>query len=96
MKVELVTDTRGTPIGAAIDAAGVRKTALGPAALADIPPYVGLPPMVPVVVDRAYDSDSLRGHLAARGFPCSCRPTATAGCGPRPTTAVACGGTSWR
>ena len=68
MKVEVLTDARGTPLGAATDAAGVSETVLGPTALADIPPRVALPPMAPVVADRAYDSDPLRGHLAERGF----------------------------
>ena len=53
-------------MGVATDAAGVPETVLGPAALADIPPCVELPAMVPVVADRAYDSDPHFGfvHLA--------------------------------
>jgi transposase len=68
VKIEVVTDARGTPLGVATDAALVSETMLGPAALADIPAGVTLPPMVPVVADRAYDSDPLRAHLAARGL----------------------------
>jgi len=68
VRIEVVTDARGTPLGVATDAAGVSETALGPAALADIPPCVPLPDMVPVVADRAYDSDPLREYLAGQGF----------------------------
>ena len=63
-----MTDAAGVVIGVATDAAGVPETVLGPAALAEIPPCVVLPPMVPVVADRAYDSDRLREDLAGRGF----------------------------
>lgn len=68
MKVEVVTDRTGVPIGVATDAAGVPETALGPAALAAIPAAVPVPAGVPVMADRAYDSDPLREHLAAEGF----------------------------
>jgi transposase len=37
-------------------------------ALADIPAGVLVPPGVPVVADRAYDSDPLRADLADDGF----------------------------
>lgn len=68
MKVEVVTDRTGLPIGVATDAAGVPETMLGPAALASIPATVPIPPGVPVLADRAYDSDPLRDHLADEGF----------------------------
>jgi transposase len=41
---------------------------LGPAALADIPPTVTVPWGVPVLADRAYDSDPLREQLDRDGF----------------------------
>jgi transposase len=68
MKVELVTDRGGTPIGLATDAADVPETALAGAALASIPATVPVPPSVPVIGDRAYDSDQLREQLAAEGY----------------------------
>jgi transposase len=68
VKVEVVTDRTGVPIGVATDAAGVPETALGPAALASIPAVVPVPWGTPVLADRAYDSDPLRKQLAAEGF----------------------------
>jgi IS5 family transposase len=68
MKVELVTDRRGTPIGVATDAAGVPETALAGAALASIPAAAQAPHGAPVIADRAYDSDPLREELAACGY----------------------------
>jgi transposase len=41
---------------------------LGPAALADIPPAVEVPWGVPVLADKAYDSDPLREQLDGDGF----------------------------
>ena len=61
-----MTDRAGVPIGIATDAADVSEVHLGPAALADI--SVRVPWGVPVVADRAYDSDPLREDLAADGF----------------------------
>jgi transposase len=68
MKVEVVTDRTGVPIGVATDAASVPETDLGGVALAGIPAAIELPPGVPVVADRAYDSDPLREQMAADGF----------------------------
>ena len=68
MKVEVVTDRTGVPIGVATDAASVPETDLGGVALAGIPAAVGVPPGVPVVADRAYDSDPLRAELADDGY----------------------------
>jgi len=68
VKVEVVTDRAGVPIGVATDAADVPETALAGPALADIPAGVAVPPAVPVVADRAYDSDPLRAELAGDGF----------------------------
>lgn len=41
---------------------------LGPAALADIPFDVAVPRAVPVLADRAYDSDPLREQLRREGY----------------------------
>ncbi len=68
MKVEVVTDRTGVPIGVVTDAADVPETALGPVALGIIPEDVGVPAGVPVVADRGYDSDPLREQLAEDGF----------------------------
>jgi IS5 family transposase len=67
MKVEVVTEATGIPIGVATDAANVSETVLVVAALDDIPAEVEVPPDVPVVGDRAYDSDPLREELAESG-----------------------------
>ena len=68
MKVEIVTDRTGVPIGLATDAANLAETLLGEVALAGIPETVEVPIGVPVVADRGYDSDSLRERLAIEGF----------------------------
>ena len=68
MKIEPVVDATGIPVGIATDAAGVPDVALGPAALAAIPPEIAVPDGVPVIADRASDSDGLRRHLAEEGF----------------------------
>lgn len=68
MKVEVVTEASGIPIGVATDAANVPETVLAGAALADIPAAVPVPAGVPVVADRGYDSDPLREQLADEGF----------------------------
>jgi transposase len=73
MKVEAVVDATGLPLGVATDGASAPEAvlagaALAGAALADIPPSVPIPDGVPVVADRAYDSDPLRGQLADDGF----------------------------
>ena len=68
MKIEFVIEAGGVPIGVATDAANVPETALGPAALSSIPESIAVPDGVPVIADRAYDSDPLRVHLAEEGF----------------------------
>jgi transposase len=68
VKVEVVVERTGIPIGVATDAANVPETVLAGAALADIPSAVPVPFGVPVVADRAYDSDPLRAALADDGF----------------------------
>jgi transposase len=68
VKVEVVTEASGLPIGVATDAANVPETVLAGAALADIPAAVPVPAGVPVLADRGYDSDALREQLADEGF----------------------------
>ncbi len=61
-------DRHGIPLGAATDGAGVHAVNLAPAALADVPQTLPMPWPVPVLADRAYDSDPLRESLADDGF----------------------------
>jgi transposase len=68
MKLGLVTDRRGTPIGVANDSARVPEVTLAGAVLEGIPTTVSVPWGVPVLADRGYDSDPLREELAAEGF----------------------------
>jgi transposase len=68
VKVEAVVEASGLPIGVATDGAGVPETVLAGVALGDIPAAVPVPVGVPVVADRAYDSDPLRERLAEEGF----------------------------
>jgi transposase len=72
MKVEVVVDARGTPVGLATDAANVAETDLAPGALADLPFGIAGAPRPPVVADRAYDSDPLRDRLRRDGFTLVC------------------------
>lgn len=67
-KIEIVTDANGIPIGAATAAANTAETALIGPALNSIPATIELPKGVPVIADKAYDSDPLREDLAAAGF----------------------------
>jgi transposase len=68
VKVEVVTDAGGVPVGVVTAAADVAEADLIGPALDSIPAGVELPDRVPVVTDRAYDSDPLRADLAADGF----------------------------
>ena len=61
MKLEVVTDARGIPLGTVVAAADRAETDLIEDAIDDIP--VPLPVEVPVVADRGYDSDPLRDRL---------------------------------
>jgi transposase len=68
MKVEVVTDAEGIPIGVATGAADLAETELIGPALDSIPEAVELPAEVPVIADKAYDSDPLRAELADDGY----------------------------
>jgi len=61
MKLEVVTDARGVPLGTVVAAADRAETDLVGDAIDDIP--VPLPAEVPLVADRGYDSDPLRDRL---------------------------------
>ena len=62
MKLEVVTDARGIPLGTVVAAADRAETDLVEDAIDDIP--VPLPDHVPLVADRGYDADPLRDRLA--------------------------------
>jgi transposase len=66
MKLELVTDARGAPLGTTIGAANRAETDLVGEALDDIP--MPIPDGVPLVADRGYDSDPLRDDLSTEGI----------------------------
>jgi transposase len=66
MKLEVVTDADGLPLGLELAAADVAETELLRPALNDVP--VEVPPGTPVVADRGYDSDPLRDELEAAGY----------------------------
>jgi transposase len=68
MKVELVTEATGIPIGLATDAANVAEVDLAGVVLCDIPSQIPVPFGVPVIADRAYDSDPLRKEMADDGY----------------------------
>src|SRR6202041_3335479 len=70
MKLEVVTDANGIPLGTKVAAANRAETDLIEEALDDIPvplpelPEGSLP--IPMVVDRGYDCDPLRDRLLER------------------------------
>ena len=68
MKIEIVVEATGIPLGMITDAASVPETLLGEVALEDIPPTIELPHPTPLIGARGYDSDPLRKSLAANGF----------------------------
>src|SRR5436309_2845875 len=63
MKLEVVTDASGLPLGMATAAANVSEQALLVPALDDVP--AELPEGTPVVADKGHDSDSLRDDVEA-------------------------------
>ena len=66
MKLEVVTDANGFPLGLAAAAANVSETELLMPALEDVP--LDVAEGTPVVADKGHDSDSLRDDLEAAGF----------------------------
>ncbi len=66
MKLEVVVDRSGLPLGMAAAAASVSEQDLLMPALDDVP--LEVPEGTPVVADRGHDSDPLRDDLEAAGF----------------------------
>ena len=66
MKLEVVTDATGLPLGMAAAAASVSEQALLVPAVDDIP--VAVPQGTPVVADKGHDSDPLRDDVEAAGL----------------------------
>jgi IS5 family transposase len=66
MKLEIVVDKSGLPLGLAAAAANVSEQALLLPALDDVP--VAVPAGTPVVADKGHDADPLRDDLEAAGF----------------------------
>jgi transposase len=66
MKVEVIVDRSGLPLGLEVASADTSEQDLLLPALEDVP--VEVPPGTPVVCDRAYDSDPLRDELEAAGY----------------------------
>jgi transposase len=66
MKLEVVTDASGLPLGMAVAAANVCEQELLVPAVNDVP--VEIPPDTPVVADKGHDSDPLRDELEAEGL----------------------------
>jgi transposase len=66
MKLEVVIERGGLPLGLASAGANVSEHALLMPALDDIP--LELPPGVPVVADKGHDSDALRDAIEAAGL----------------------------
>ena len=62
-----MTDAQGIPLAAFTDSAGVAEVHLLEPALASIPGSIAIPDNVPLIADRAYDSDPLRQALAEQG-----------------------------
>ena len=66
MKLEVVTDAGGLPLGMTVAAANVCEQQLLVPALIDVP--VAIPPGTPVIADKGHDSDPLRDDLEADGL----------------------------
>ena len=66
MKLEVVTDAGGLPLGLAAAGANVCEQALLLPALDDVP--LEVPDGTPVIADKGHDSDPLRDDLEAEGF----------------------------
>jgi IS5 family transposase len=66
MKLEVVTEASGLPLGMAADAASVSETDLLKPALEAVP--VEVPPGTPVIADKGHDSDPVRDEVEAEGY----------------------------
>ena len=68
MKLEVVVDRSGLPLGLEVAAADVSEQELLMPALDDVP--VEVPPGTPVVADKGHDSDPLRDELEEARYTC--------------------------
>jgi transposase len=66
MKLEIVIDAKGLPLGIAAAAANVSEHDLLLPALDDVP--VPIPEGTPVIADRGHDSDALRDDVETEGM----------------------------
>jgi len=66
MKLEIVADASGLPLGVAPAAANVSEYDLAMPALDDVP--VAIPAGTPVIADRGHDSDDLRDDIEDEGM----------------------------
>ena len=66
MKLEIVTDAEGLPLGMATAGANVSEQELLLPALDDVP--LPVPEGTPVIADKGHDSDPLRDDLQEAGF----------------------------
>jgi transposase len=66
MKLEVVVDASGLPLGMATASADVSEQELLKPALDDVP--VEIPPGTPVITDKGHDSDPLRDDLEDAGY----------------------------
>jgi transposase len=68
MKLAMVVERNGIPVGVEAASADVHEVHLARPALESVPASIEVPWDVPVLADRAYDSDPLREALAADGY----------------------------
>jgi transposase len=66
MKLQVVVDASGLPLGMEAAAADVSEQELLMAALNDVP--VEVPPGTPVIADKGHDSDALRDKMEEEGY----------------------------
>jgi transposase len=66
MKLEVVVDASGLPLGMAAAGADVSEQELLMPALDDVP--LEVPEGTPVIADKGHDSDALRDEMEAEGF----------------------------
>jgi IS5 family transposase len=66
MKLEVVTDASGLPLGMVTAAADVSEQELLVPVLDELP--VEVPPGTPLIMDKGYDSDPLRDELEKAGY----------------------------
>jgi IS5 family transposase len=66
MKLEIVADASGLPLGAAAAAANVSEYDLAVPAIQDIP--VTIAEGTPIIADRGHDSDELRDEIEEEGL----------------------------